>query len=130
MQKKLICLILQSIIGCLCYRKIHAASITITTSADINNLTALCSQLGVAGTALAQFARLKAIAMDTSGKYTDGYKEYATTAADQILQNAVNAAQTKYTPQFGGGSATSKAMDDAANQQKSFRYSKRNRTNS
>ena len=94
--------------------KIHAASITITTSADINNLTALCSQLGVAGTALAQFARLKAIAMDTSGKYTDGYKEYATTAADQILQNAVNAAQTKYTPQFGGGSATSKAMDDAA----------------
>lgn len=94
--------------------KIHAASITITTSADINNLTALCSQLGVAGTALAQFARLKAIAMDTSGKYTDGYKEYATTAADQILQNAVNATQTKYTPQFGGGSATSKAMDDAA----------------
>ena len=94
--------------------KIHAASITITTSADINNLTALCSQLGVAGTTLAQFARLKAIAMDTSGKYTDGYKEYATTAADQILQNAVNAAQTKYTPQFGGGSATSKAMDDAA----------------
>ena len=94
--------------------KIHAASITITTSADINNLTALCSQLGVAGTALAQFARLKAIAMDTSGKYTDGYKEYATTAADQILQNAVNAAQIKYTPQFGGGSATSKAMDDAA----------------
>lgn len=94
--------------------KIHAASITITTSADINNLTALCSQLGVAGTALAQFARLKTIAMDTSGKYTDGYKEYATTAADQILQNAVNAAQTKYTPQFGGGSATSKAMDDAA----------------
>lgn len=94
--------------------KIHAASITITTSADINNLTVLCSQLGVAGTALAQFARLKAIAMDTSGKYTDGYKEYATTAADQILQNAVNAAQTKYTPQFGGGSATSKAMDDAA----------------
>lgn len=94
--------------------KIHAASITITTSADINNLTALCSQLGVAGTALAQFARLKAIAMDTSGKYTDGYKEYATTAADQILQNAVNAAQTKYTPQFGGGSATSKAMDDVA----------------
>lgn len=94
--------------------KIHATSITITTSADINNLTALCSQLGVAGTALAQFARLKAIAMDTSGKYTDGYKEYATTAADQILQNAVNAAQTKYTPQFGGGSATSKAMDDAA----------------
>ena len=52
--------------------------------------------------------------MDTSGKYTDGYKEYATTAADQILQNAVNATQTKYTPQFGGGSATSKAMDDAA----------------
>lgn len=94
--------------------KIHAASITITTSADINNLTALCSQLGVAGTALAQFARLKAIAMDTSGKYTDGYKEYATTAADQILQNAVNAAQTKYTPQFGGGSATSKAVNDAA----------------
>ena len=94
--------------------KIRAASITITTSADIANLTALCSQLGVAGTALAQFARLKAIAMDTSGKYTDGYKEYATTAADQILQNAVNAAQTKYTPQFGGGSATSKAMDDAA----------------
>lgn len=94
--------------------KIHAASITITTSADINNLTALYSQLGVAGTALAQFARLKAIAMDTSGKYTDGYKKYATTAADQILQNAVNAAQTKYTPQFGGGSATSKAMDDAA----------------
>lgn len=94
--------------------KIHAASITITTSADINNLTVLCSQLGVAGTALAQFARLKATAMDTSGKYTDGYKEYATTAADQILQNAVNAAQTKYTPQFGGGSATSKAMDDAA----------------
>ncbi len=94
--------------------KIHAASITITTSADINNLTALCSQLGVVGTALAQFARLKAIAMDTSGKYTDGYKEYATTAADQILQNAVNATQTKYTPQFGGGSATSKAMDDAA----------------
>lgn len=94
--------------------KIHAASITITTSADINNLTALCSQLGVAGTALAQFARLKAIAMDTSGKYTDGYKEYATTAADQILQNAVNATQTKYTPKFGGGSATSKAMDDAA----------------
>lgn len=94
--------------------KIHAASITITTSADINNLTALCSQLGVAGTALAQFARLKAIAMDTSGKYTDGYKEYATTAADQILQNAVNATQTKYTPQFGGGSATSKAMADAA----------------
>lgn len=94
--------------------KIHAASITITTSADINNLTALCSQLGVAGTALAQFARLKAIAMDTSGKYTDGYKEYATTAADQILQNAVNAAQTKYTPQFGGGSATKKAVDDAA----------------
>lgn len=94
--------------------KIHAASITITTSADINNLTALCSQLGVAGTALAQFARLKAIAMDTSGKYTDGYKEYATTAADQILQNAVNAAQIKYTPQFGGGSSTSKAMDDAA----------------
>ena len=94
--------------------KIRAASITITTSADIANLTALCSQLGVAGTALQQFARLKAIAMDTSGKYTDGYKEYATTAADQILQNAVNAAQTKYTPQFGGGSATSKAMDDAA----------------
>lgn len=94
--------------------KIHAASITITTSADINNLTALCSQLGVAGTALAQFARLKAIAMDTSGKYTDGYKEYATTAADQILQNAVNAAQTKYTPQFGGGSATKKAVNDAA----------------
>lgn len=94
--------------------KIHAASITITTSADINNLTALCSQLGVSGTALAQFARLKAIAMDTSGKYTDGYKEYATTAADQILQNAVNAAQTKYTPQFGGGSATKKAVNDAA----------------
>ena len=95
--------------------KIHAASITITTSADINNLTALCSQLGVAGTALAQFARLKAIAMDTSGKYTDGYKEYATTAADQILQNAVNKATNAYKPQvnYSGGASTKSAIDKA-----------------
>lgn len=96
--------------------KIRAASITITTSADIANLTALCSQLGVAGTALQQFARLKAIAMDTSGKYTDGYKEYATTAADQILQNAVSKATSAYKPQvnYSGGSATQKAQDAAA----------------
>lgn len=95
--------------------KIHAASITITTSADINNLTALCSQLGVAGTALQQFARLKAIAMDTSGKYTDGYKEYATTAADQILQNAVNKATNAYKPQvnYSGGASTKSAIDKA-----------------
>ena len=95
--------------------KIHAASITITTSADIANLTALCSQLGVAGTALQQFARLKAIAMDTSGKYTDGYKEYATTAADQILQNAVNKATNAYKPQvnYSGGASTKSAIDKA-----------------
>lgn len=95
--------------------KIRAASITITTSADIANLTALCSQLGVAGTALQQFARLKAIAMDTSGKYTDGYKEYATTAADQILQNAVNKATNAYKPQvnYSGGASTKSAIDKA-----------------
>ena len=95
--------------------KIRAASITITTSADIANLTALCSQLGVAGTALQQFARLKAIAMDTSGKYTDGYKEYATTAADQILQNAVNKATNAYKPQvnYSGGVSTKSAIDKA-----------------
>lgn len=95
--------------------KIRAASITITTSADIANLTALCSQLGVAGTALQQFARLKAIAMDTSGKYTDGYKEYATTAADQILQNAVSKATSAYKPQvnYSGGASTKSAIDKA-----------------
>lgn len=91
-------------------QKIKAASITITTSADIANLTSLCAQLGVAGEALKAYARLKAVAMDTSGKYTDEYKEYATTAADQILQNAVTRAQEKYTPQikYNGADTTNK----------------------
>lgn len=91
-------------------QKIKAASITITTSADIANITSLCTQLGVAGRALEAYARLKAIAMDTSGKYTDGYKEYAATSADQILQNAVVKAQEKYVPQvkYNGADTTNK----------------------
>lgn len=64
----------------------------LTTSGDIANLTALCTSLGVAGSALERYAEMKRIAMDDTGKYTPEYQAGTMKRANQMLQNAIKAA--------------------------------------